>query len=258
MPRPVVPILLAPPSRHRSRAMWWGRMMWALWEMSSRPVQVEPAVTQIFHFLEEDLQVQDHAGSHHQEASGVQGAAGHLVQGHGLAVHDDRMAGVVAALEPGDVPEAGAQEIHQFAFAFIPPLQAEDGKIRCCQCHARPPTFRLPRPPSGHSGNSSRQTPSPGTKSGHQRPDEDTLDYPTLAPDGVIWAGPFPRGEPCSKSSLKKPAASCSSPATRRASSVPKASRAGICSWVCCGRRRRPPSSCWTAWGSRPTCCGSA
>jgi hypothetical protein len=60
----------------------------------------------------------------------VEGAAGDLVQGDALAVDHDGMAGVVAALEARHVLEPGAQEIHQFAFAFISPLQPEDGKIR--------------------------------------------------------------------------------------------------------------------------------
>ena len=82
-------------------------MMWAFSDISSRPVDFEAPLLEAVQFLQEDLEVQHHPGAHHQEALRVQGAAGDLVQGDALAVHDHGVAGIVAALEPDDLAERG-------------------------------------------------------------------------------------------------------------------------------------------------------
>ena len=87
MPRPVVPILLAPPSAPLVQGDVVGQDDVGLVGNEQPAGQVKAAVAQIFQFPEEDLQVEHHAGAHHQEAAGVQGAAGNLVQGDALAVH---------------------------------------------------------------------------------------------------------------------------------------------------------------------------
>ena len=103
--------------------------------------EVEPARPEPIQFLLEDLEVQHHAVADHQEAPGMQGAAGHLMQGDALAIHHHGVSGVVAALEADHMAEAGAEQVHDLALAFVPPLEAKDRQIGPSQAHVALPSL---------------------------------------------------------------------------------------------------------------------
>ena len=117
-------------------------MMWAFSESRRRPCEVEPARLEAIQLLLQDLEVQHHAVADHQETAGVQGAAGHLMQGDALAIHHHGVPGVVATLEADHLAEVGAEQIHDLALALVPPLEAQDRKIGPSQAHVALQAFQ--------------------------------------------------------------------------------------------------------------------
>jgi len=91
--------------------------------------QVEAAGAKALKLNQEDVQVQDDARADHEEALGMEGAAGDLVEGDADAVHDHRVAGIVAALEADHVLETRAEKVDELALAFVAPLQTQDGQV---------------------------------------------------------------------------------------------------------------------------------
>ena len=63
-----------------------------------------------------------------------------------LAVDDQRVSGIVTALEPRDDMGAFAQPVYDLALTFVAPLRADDHDI----CHVLAPSFcRTPRAYTG-------------------------------------------------------------------------------------------------------------
>ena len=71
-------------------------------------------------------QVDDDAVADDRRAARGEDAAGQQVQGVLLVADDDRVAGVVAAVELHDVVDAAAEEVGRLAFALVAPLGADD------------------------------------------------------------------------------------------------------------------------------------
>jgi hypothetical protein len=77
-----------------------------------------------FDFLEQDCGIDDDAGTDQVDGSRVEDAGGNYVEDRRFAIHDQRVAGVVAALEPGHEIRTRTEPIYDLAFAFIAPLGA--------------------------------------------------------------------------------------------------------------------------------------
>jgi hypothetical protein len=75
-------------------------------------------------FLTKDDGVEDDAVANDVEDVGVKNAAGHLVQDVLDTVEGESVAGIGAALEAGYGVVGGCEDIYNFAFAFIAPLEA--------------------------------------------------------------------------------------------------------------------------------------
>ena len=85
---------------------------------------IHPPIGQLLEFLAEDDGVEDDAVADDVQDMGVENAAGHLVQDVLNAVEGEGVTGVGAALETGDGIVGGCEDVYDFAFAFIAPLEA--------------------------------------------------------------------------------------------------------------------------------------
>ena len=131
MPRPVVPILRSPraASRARSSAPCSGRISGGVLGDAERGGRdFEALGADPVHFGEQRLGVDDDAVADDPElaADEAGGQQGELV---GLVADDERVAGVVAALEADDDLGAAGQPVHDLAFAFVAPLGADHGDV---------------------------------------------------------------------------------------------------------------------------------
>ncbi len=84
---------------------------------------------QRIHLPEERLRVDHHAVPEDAELSFVKDPGGDQVEGVVLVRELDRVAGVVASLVAGDHVELVAEEVDDFAFAFVAPLGSDHGEI---------------------------------------------------------------------------------------------------------------------------------
>ena len=57
---------------------------------------------------------------------GTQDAAGNELKNEAMSANDDGVARVVAALIAGDPLEVAGQQVHNFTFALVAPLGADD------------------------------------------------------------------------------------------------------------------------------------
>src|SRR5581483_599210 len=78
----------------------------------------------------EHLGVDDHPRSHHADAAGVEHARGNQVQDRLLPVHDQRVPGVVAAVEADDDVGVRGEEIDDLPLPLVAPLRADDDRRR--------------------------------------------------------------------------------------------------------------------------------
>ena len=131
MPRRVVPILPAPlaSSRSASRSRWIGRISGQVSAIiSTSGVTSTPCVA---HAL--DLGFQRPRIEHHAIADDRRRAAHdpdrQQRQFVGLVADDQRVAGIVAALEADDHVGAAREPVDDLALAFVAPLGADDGDI---------------------------------------------------------------------------------------------------------------------------------
>src|SRR5262249_41050013 len=84
------------------------------------------ALAESVDLADQDLGVDHHARTHHANAAGVEDAGGDEVQHRLLAVHDQRVAGVVAAVEAHDHVGVGGEEIDDLPLPLVTPLGADD------------------------------------------------------------------------------------------------------------------------------------
>ena len=85
--------------------------------------------SQFRHLVEERLRIEHHAVADHRELRGPQHAGGQQRQLVGDAVDDQRMAGIVAALEAHDDVGLLRQPVDDLALPFVAPLGADDDDI---------------------------------------------------------------------------------------------------------------------------------
>ena len=90
-------------------------------------VDVAPGLLDLLDLLCELLQVDDHSVADDGELARTDDARGQSVKLEHLAVHDDRMAGVVASLEADDHVGVLAEVIRDLSFSFVSPLRSDDG-----------------------------------------------------------------------------------------------------------------------------------
>ena len=84
---------------------------------------------QLCHLVEEGLRIEHHAVADHRKLGGPQHAGRQQRQLVGLAVDDERMAGIVAALEAHDDVGLLRQPVDDLALPFVAPLGADDDNI---------------------------------------------------------------------------------------------------------------------------------
>ena len=128
MPRPVVPMAFAPRacSRALSSATCEGRISGQFGEMRRRSNTGTPWSISVCASLEQRLERQHHAVADEAAHVLVQDAGGDQRQDGLLAADDERMAGVVAALEARHRGGTLGQQVDDLAFALIAPLGADD------------------------------------------------------------------------------------------------------------------------------------
>ena len=84
---------------------------------------------QLFDFVEQGLRIEHHAVADHGQLRGPQHAGGQQRQLVGLAVDDERMAGIVTALEAHDDVGLLRQPVDDLALPLVAPLGADDDNI---------------------------------------------------------------------------------------------------------------------------------
>ena len=134
MPRPVVPILPSPraASRALSIAGCSGRISMAFSAIRSvSGVTVRPLGPHPGDFGQQRL------GIHHDAVADDAQLAAHQPGGQqrqlvGLVADHQRMAGVVAALEPHDHVGSAGEPVHDLSLALVAPLGADHGDIGHC------------------------------------------------------------------------------------------------------------------------------
>ena len=77
-------------------------------------------------FFDQDFRIDDHAVADDAELIGVKRAGRDQVQNGFLAVDDQRVAGVIAALKAHDDIRVLGEQVDDFAFAFVSPLGTDD------------------------------------------------------------------------------------------------------------------------------------
>jgi hypothetical protein len=164
MPRPVVPILAAALfavglARHVQRRVEWQDQRAGLADAQAR-AHLNAGLLQPFDFLEQLGCRQHHTVADVALDARAHDAAGDQVQRGLDAVDDQRVAGVVAALEAHHALGAFGQPVDQLALAFVAPLGADDDDVATLGCFISGFAFSngfhdpLPRnlPARGHTG----------------------------------------------------------------------------------------------------------
>ena len=95
-------------------------------EIFSRGADIDAGGFEFGDFLLQRAGVQHHAVADQAQRVGTQDAGGNQVQYGFLAVDDQRVAGVVAALEAHDRTDFLGEQIDDLALAFIAPLGTEN------------------------------------------------------------------------------------------------------------------------------------
>ena len=126
MPRPVVPILALPRKRSvtLSSVRLYGAMMCAEPLTTSLDVST-PRASKRVDLLEQHAEVDDDAVADDRRAARREDARRQQVQRVLLAVDDDGVPGVVAAVELDDGVDPAAEQVGRLALAFVAPLGAD-------------------------------------------------------------------------------------------------------------------------------------
>ena len=90
------------------------------------PARVDAARLEPVDLLEQHAEVDDDAVADHRRDARRQDAAGQQVQGVLLVADDDRVPGVVAAVELHDEVDTAAEQVGGLALALVAPLGADD------------------------------------------------------------------------------------------------------------------------------------
>jgi len=90
----------------------------------------DPLFFQKADFVHQHHRIDDHSVADDALGVRMKDARGHLVQNDLFLLHHHRMAGVGSALIPGHDIDLCAEQIDDFAFAFIAPLGADDNRNR--------------------------------------------------------------------------------------------------------------------------------
>ena len=93
-------------------------------------VGVDAAAAQLVELVGQHLGVDHHAVADHAQLAGVQDPRGHQVELPRLAVADDRVAGVVAALKAHDGIGPLGEQVGDLSFSLVAPLGADDHDSR--------------------------------------------------------------------------------------------------------------------------------
>ena len=109
---------------------------WALAEIA-QPAQVDAPAPQPLDLLAEHPRVHHHAVAHHARLAGVEDPRRDQVELEGLAVADDRVAGVVAALEADHGVGLLGEEVDDLALALVAPLGADYHQSRHARSESR-------------------------------------------------------------------------------------------------------------------------
>ena len=127
MPRRVVPIWSLPSfaSPSWSRSLWYGMIRCALAD-TRRPLQVDPPPPQLVDLRAQHHRVHHHAVADRAELAGVEDPGRDQVELEGLAVADDRVAGVVAALEADHEVGLLGEQVDDLPLPLVAPLGADD------------------------------------------------------------------------------------------------------------------------------------
>ena len=86
-----------------------------------------PLPFEVVDFIEQRERIDDGAVANDADLARMQRARRHQAQDEFLAIDDQRVRGVVAALKADDHVGVGRQQVDNFAFAFIAPLGADHG-----------------------------------------------------------------------------------------------------------------------------------
>ena len=127
MPRRVVPIWSLPSwaSPAWSSSLWYGMIRCALAEMR-RPLRSMRRRRQLVDLLGQHHRVHHHAVADRAQLAGVEDPRRDQVELEGLAVADDRVAGVVAALEADHEVGLLGEQVDDLALPLVAPLGAHD------------------------------------------------------------------------------------------------------------------------------------
>ena len=96
-----------------------------------------PRASSVGALREEHGRLDDDTVADHRDDVAVQDAARDELEGEGLAVHDDRVAGVVAALVAHDEVHVLGEEVGELALSLVTPL----GSDHHGRGHVTPPEF---------------------------------------------------------------------------------------------------------------------
>ena len=131
MPRLVVPSLRLPSRRsvRRSSSWWYGRIRWAL-PLSFSREQSTPLRGERVDLGQQHRRVDHHAVADDRGDVVVEDSARHQLESEGLAVDDDRVTRVVAALVADDQVHLLGDEVGELALALVAPLGADDDRRR--------------------------------------------------------------------------------------------------------------------------------
>ena len=128
-----------------------------------------PARSQLAHLLEQRLRRQHHAVADEAGHVVVQDAGGNQPQDGLLAVDDQRVAGVVAALEAHHAGDAVGQQIDDLALAFVAPLGADDDHVAIHRPTLIDALTLRTRYSNTHAGDHAGQPPQPQLPVGESR-----------------------------------------------------------------------------------------
>ena len=132
MPRRVVPILPAPlaSSRSASRSRWKGRMSGQVSAICSLSgVTATPCSASLLDLVLQRPGIEHDAVADHRQRA-AHDARGEQREFVGLVADDERVAGIVAALEADDDVGAAGQPVDDLALALVAPLAADHGDVR--------------------------------------------------------------------------------------------------------------------------------
>ena len=123
MPRLVVPRAFLPKKRSvtRSSSWWYGMIRWALPLTTMRLVST-PLAIEAVELGQQDGRVDHHPVADHRRDVLVEDAARDQLEGEGLAVDHDAVAGVVAALVAHHHVHLAGQEVGELALPLVAPL----------------------------------------------------------------------------------------------------------------------------------------